>query len=53
MRIVMRVGFQVANPLTRTNSDTASRYPAAVLVPSAGGGESSSSSSSSSSSAGE
>lgn len=33
MRIVMRVGFQVANPMTRVNGTAASRYPAGVLVP--------------------
>ena len=32
MRVVFRVGFQVANPLTRVNPDGASRYPAAVLT---------------------
>lgn len=31
MRVVFRVGFQVANPLTRVGG--ASRYPAAVLTP--------------------
>ena len=30
MRLVFRVGFQVAQPATRTGSSTA--YPAAVLV---------------------
>lgn len=34
LRVVFRVGFQVANPLTRVNGDVESRYPAAVLVPS-------------------
>lgn len=33
LRVVFRVGFQVANPLTRLNGVTASRYPAGVLVP--------------------
>lgn len=33
LRVVFRVGFQVANPLTRVNPDDASRYPAAVLTP--------------------
>lgn len=33
MRVVFRVGFQVANPLTRVNSDEASRYPAGVVTP--------------------
>lgn len=32
MRVVFRVGFQVANPLTRVNPDSATRYPAGVLV---------------------
>lgn len=32
LRVVFRVGFQVANPLTRVNA-TSSRYPAGVLVP--------------------
>lgn len=35
MRVVFRVGFQVANPLTRVNQDQASRYPAGVLTPAA------------------
>lgn len=35
MRVVFRVGFQVANPLTRLNVDEASRYPAGVLAPAA------------------
>lgn len=33
MRVVFRVGFQVANPLTRTNPNAATRYPAGVLTP--------------------
>ena len=33
MRVVFRVGFQVANPLTRINGDAASRYPAGVITP--------------------
>lgn len=33
MRVVFRVGFQIANPLTRVGG--ASRYPAAVLTPAA------------------
>jgi HK97 family phage major capsid protein len=36
MRVVFRVGFQVANPLTRINPNSATRYPAGVLVPAAG-----------------
>jgi HK97 family phage major capsid protein len=35
LRVVFRVGFQVANPLTRLNADKAKRYPAAVLAPAA------------------
>ncbi|MCT1363315.1 phage major capsid protein [Microbacterium sp. p3-SID131] len=35
MRVVFRVGFQVANPLTRVNGTAATRYPAAVLTPAA------------------
>lgn len=38
MRVTMRVGFQVANPLTRLNADEASRYPAGVLTPGAASG---------------
>lgn len=33
MRMVMRVGFQVANPLTRVNPTEGTRYPAGVLTP--------------------
>ncbi|KXF56148.1 phage capsid protein [Rhodococcus sp. SC4] len=33
LRVVFRVGFQVANPLTRLNGVEATRYPAGVLVP--------------------
>ena len=33
MRVVFRVGFQVANPLTRVNGDAATRYPAGVITP--------------------
>lgn len=33
MRVVFRVGFQVANPLTRLNADAATRYPAGVITP--------------------
>lgn len=36
MRLVFRVGFQVANPLTRVNGTEAARYPAGVLTPKAG-----------------
>lgn len=35
LRVVFRVGYQVANPLTRLNSDVATRYPAGVLTPAA------------------
>ncbi|WP_347042026.1 phage major capsid protein [Brachybacterium nesterenkovii] len=35
MRVVFRVGFQVANPLTRVNGDAATRYPAGVITPKA------------------
>lgn len=33
LRIVMRVGFQVANPINAIEPTAANRYPAAVLVP--------------------
>lgn len=33
LRLVFRVGFQVANPLTRLNANAATRYPAAVILP--------------------
>lgn len=36
LRVVFRVGFQVANPLTRLNSDSTKRYPAGVIIPAAG-----------------
>lgn len=35
LRVVFRVGFQVANPMTRLNTETTQRYPAAVLTPKA------------------
>ena len=35
LRVVFRVGFQVANPLTRLNATEASRYPAGVVTPKA------------------
>ena len=38
MRVVFRFGYQVANPLTRTNADGATRYPAGVLTPAAPAG---------------
>ncbi len=33
LRLVFRVGFQVANPITRLNVNPATRYPAGVLLP--------------------
>jgi HK97 family phage major capsid protein len=33
LRLVFRVGFQVANPITRLNTNAATRYPAGVIVP--------------------
>lgn len=33
LRVVFRVGFQVANPVTRIQATEAQRYPAGVLVP--------------------
>jgi HK97 family phage major capsid protein len=35
MRVVFRVGFQTANPLTRLNANGATRYPAGVITPAA------------------
>ena len=35
LRVVFRVGFQVANPLTRVNGVASTRYPAGVLAPAA------------------
>lgn len=35
LRMVFRCGFQVANPITRLNSNASTRYPAGVLVPAA------------------
>lgn len=37
LRVVFRVGFQVANPMTRINAEKTKRYPAAVLTPHVGG----------------
>ena len=33
LRVVMRIGFQVANPINRIEETAANRYPAAVLLP--------------------
>lgn len=33
LRVVFRVGFQVANPLTRVNGTESSRFPAGVITP--------------------
>jgi HK97 family phage major capsid protein len=33
MRVVFRVGYQVANPLTRVNPTAGTRFPAGVLTP--------------------
>lgn len=33
LRVVMRIGFQVANPINRVEETAANRYPAAVLTP--------------------
>ena len=35
LRVVMRVGFQVANPINRIEPTAANRYPAVVLSPKA------------------
>lgn len=35
LRVVMRVGFQVANPVNAIQPDASKRYPAAVLAPKA------------------
>lgn len=35
LRLVFRVGFQVANPVTRLNANPATHYPAGVIVPAA------------------
>jgi HK97 family phage major capsid protein len=36
LRVVMRLGWQVPNPVNRLNSNAATRYPAAVLTPAVG-----------------
>lgn len=36
LRCVMRLGFQVANPINRANGTAATRYPFAVLTPESG-----------------
>ncbi|KAA0021810.1 phage major capsid protein [Antrihabitans cavernicola] len=33
LRVVFRVGFQIANPLNRVETDKTKRYPAAVITP--------------------
>jgi HK97 family phage major capsid protein len=33
LRVVFRVGFQVLNPATRLNGDSATRYPAGLVAP--------------------
>lgn len=33
LRVVFRVGFQIANPVTELESDKTKRFPAAVIVP--------------------
>lgn len=33
LRMVMRLGFQLPNPITRLNATAATRYPFAVLIP--------------------
>lgn len=35
LRVTMRLGWQLPNPINRINSDNTTRYPFAVLVPSA------------------
>lgn len=35
LRVVFRVGYQVANPITRLNQNAATRYPAGVILPDA------------------
>ena len=36
LRCVMRLGVQIANPITRANATSSTRYPFAVLTPEAG-----------------
>jgi hypothetical protein len=33
LRVVFRLGFQIANPINRVNETAATRYPFAVLIP--------------------
>lgn len=33
MRVVFRVGFQIANPINDVQSDKAKRFPAYVIAP--------------------
>lgn len=40
LRVVMRVGFQIANPINRIQPDETKRFPAVVLAPAAVSGES-------------
>ncbi|WP_289008944.1 phage major capsid protein [uncultured Thermomonospora sp.] len=40
LRVVMRVAFATANPVTRLNADSATRYPFGVLQSATGGGSS-------------
>lgn len=39
LRVVFRVGFQVANPVTALNTNGLTRYPAGVVIPATGEGE--------------
>jgi hypothetical protein len=35
LKLHMRLGFQLPNPINRVNTNAATRYPFAVLVPAA------------------